>query len=81
MFTKEWGERYAIASCYNGLSIGGGGFTLPRMRLYECSLDAKSPEDFIQNVLPRYIDCNWNTWISGSGSSWRNPPSSKPISW
>ena len=56
MFVKEWGERYAIASCYNGLSIGGGGFTLPRMRLYECSLDAKSPEDFIQSVLPRYID-------------------------
>ena len=56
MFVKEWGERYAIASCYNGLSIGGGGFTLPRMRLYECSLDAKSPEDFLANELPKYID-------------------------
>ena len=56
MFVKEWGERYAIASCYNGLSIGGGGFTLPRMRLYECSLDAKSPEDFLENHLPKYID-------------------------
>ena len=56
MFVKEWGEQYAIASCYNGLAIGGGGFTLPRMRLYECSLDAVSPEDFIQNVLPRYVD-------------------------
>ena len=56
MFVKEWGERYAIASCYNGLSIGGGGYTLPRMRLYECSLDAKRPGDFIENVLPRYID-------------------------
>ena len=56
MFVKEWGEKYAIASCYNGLSIGGGGYTLPRMRLYECSLDARDPEDFIQNVLPRYVD-------------------------
>ncbi len=56
MFVREWGERYAIASCYNGLSIGGGGFTLPRMRLYECALDAKSPEDFIENRLPAYID-------------------------
>lgn len=56
MFTSEWGERYAIASCYNGLFIGGGGFTLPRMRLYECALDAKSPEDFIENELPKYID-------------------------
>lgn len=56
MFVKEWGKDYAIASCYNGLSVGGGGFTLPRMRLYECSLDADSVEDFIDNVLPRYID-------------------------
>ncbi|MBQ6121870.1 MAG: YjjI family glycine radical enzyme [Clostridia bacterium] len=56
MFVKEWGERYAIASCYNGLQIGGGGFTLPRMRLYECSLDAKDVDDFLENELPKYID-------------------------
>ena len=56
MFAKEWGERYAIASCYNGLKIGGGGYTLPRMRLYECSLDAKDPEDFLNRELPRHID-------------------------
>ena len=56
MFVEEWGERYAIASCYNGLSIGGGGFTLPRLRLYECSLDAKDPEDFLSRELPRHID-------------------------
>ena len=55
MFEKEWGH-YAIASCYNGLIIGGGGFTLPRLRLYECSLTAKSVEDFLQNELPRYIN-------------------------
>ena len=56
MFKKEWGENYAIASCYNGLLQAGGGFTLPRMKLYECSLHAKDPEDFINNELPRYID-------------------------
>ena len=56
MFVREWGDRYAIASCYNGLMIGGGGYTLPRMRLYECSLDAKNPEDFLERVLPEYID-------------------------
>ena len=56
MFVKEWGEKYAIASCYNGLSIGGGGFTLPRLRLYECALDATSPEDFLNRELPRHID-------------------------
>ncbi len=56
MFVREWGEQYAIASCYNGLSIAGGGYTLPRMRLYECALDAKSPEDFLERELPRHID-------------------------
>ena len=56
MFTSEWGEDYAIASCYNGLKKAGGGYTLPRMRLYECSLDAKSPEDFLERVLPYYMD-------------------------
>lgn len=56
MFTSEWGEDYAIASCYNGLKKAGGGYTLPRMRLYECSLDAKGPEDFLERVLPYYMD-------------------------
>ena len=56
MFVKEWGENYAIASCYNGLLKAGGGFTLPRLRLYECSLTAKDARDFLENELPRYID-------------------------
>lgn len=56
MFVREWGEKYAIASCYNGLLIGGGGYTLPRLRLYECSLDARDADDFLQNELPKYID-------------------------
>ena len=56
MFVKEWGERYAIASCYNGLKKAGGGYTLPRMRLYECSLTAKDVDDFLNRELPRYID-------------------------
>ncbi len=55
MFTQEWGERYAIASCYNGLMIGGGGFTLPRMRLYECSLHSKTVEEFLSRDLPHYV--------------------------
>lgn len=54
MFVKEWGEHYAIASCYNGLLIQGGGYTLPRLRLYEMSLMAKDIEDFIDRVLPYY---------------------------
>ena len=56
MFVKEWGEDYAIASCYNGLKKAGGGYTLPRLKLYECSLTAKDVDDFINNELPKYID-------------------------
>lgn len=54
MFRKEWGDNYAIASCYNGLKVGGGGFTLPRLRMYECSLKADSIDDFLDRVLPYY---------------------------
>ncbi|NLC96608.1 MAG: YjjI family glycine radical enzyme [Erysipelotrichaceae bacterium] len=55
MFKSEWGD-YAIASCYNGLRIKGGGFTLPRLRLYEASLKAKDIADFKNNILPKYTD-------------------------
>jgi YjjI family glycine radical enzyme len=33
MFRSEFQGDYAIASCYNGLKIGGGGYTLTRLRL------------------------------------------------
>lgn len=56
MFTEEWGEDYAIASCYNGLKQGGGGYTLPRLRMYECALEAKDVDDFLNSVLPKYVD-------------------------
>ena len=56
MFVKEWTERYAVASCYNGLTIGGGGFTLPRLRLYECATKADSIEEFMDKTLPYYVD-------------------------
>lgn len=56
MFKEEWTEDYAIASCYNGLKIAGGGFSLPRLRMYECSLKASSKEDFLDNVLPKYAN-------------------------
>ncbi len=55
MFVQDWGEDYAIASCYNGLKIAGGGYTLPRLRMYEMSLKAKDVDDFKTNVLPYYV--------------------------
>ena len=33
MFSSELGENYAIASCYNGLLLGGGSYTLARLLL------------------------------------------------
>ncbi len=54
MFVSEWSENYSIASCYNGLKIGGGGYTLPRLRMYELSQKAIDINDFMNNVLPKY---------------------------
>jgi YjjI family glycine radical enzyme len=55
MFTTEFGvDKYALASCYNGLRIAGGGYTLPRLRLNNIAKLAKSPDDFINIVLPKY---------------------------
>lgn len=45
-------DKYAIASCYNGFHIGGGGYTLVRMKLSNVAKKASSKEDFFENVLP-----------------------------
>ncbi|MFZ5969610.1 MAG: YjjI family glycine radical enzyme [Bacillota bacterium] len=52
MFSGEFGEQYAIASCYNGLPIGGGSYTLVRLNLAGLGKKAADEEDFINNVLP-----------------------------
>jgi len=57
MFTAEFGEdQYALASCYNGLRMAGGGYTLPRLRLNNMAKQASSIEDFMDNVLPKYAN-------------------------
>lgn len=60
MFVSEWGNEYAIASCYNGLKIGGGAYTLSRLRLHECALDAKDIDDFLDNELVKYVNAQLN---------------------
>lgn len=52
MYREDFGGDYAIASCYNGLSIGGGSYTLARLNLFKAAKTAKSLEDFMDNVLP-----------------------------
>lgn len=57
LFLKDFkGQPYGIASCYNGLLIGGGGFTLPRVRLWNMAKEAKNVEDFMNRVLPFYTE-------------------------
>lgn len=63
IYTKDFGGDYAIVSCYNGLYIGGGSFTLVRLNIAGLAKKANSVEDFMERVLPdaadrmnRYID-------------------------
>lgn len=54
MYRGDGIGNYGIASCYNALKIGGGGYTLPRIRLYNVATKAKDKDDFLHNVLPHY---------------------------
>lgn len=56
MFVGELGEDYAIASCYNGLPIGGGNYTLMRLNMGKLAPMAKNAEDFINNLLPDAVE-------------------------
>lgn len=53
MFIKDFKGNYGIASCYNGLKIGGGAFTLVRIKLGKASELSNSIMDFLDNVLPK----------------------------
>ena len=53
MDTKDFGtDKYALASCYNGFIIGGGGHTLVRLMINELAKEANSVEDFIEYKIP-----------------------------
>lgn len=56
MFRKELGDRYVIASCYNGLLTGGGSFTLSRLILSNIAKRSKDLADFKERVLPHVMD-------------------------
>lgn len=52
MDTLDFGtENYAIASCYNGFIVGGGGYTLVRLVLNRLAQTSNSVEDFLENKL------------------------------
>ncbi|MCT8978057.1 YjjI family glycine radical enzyme [Clostridium sp. CX1] len=53
MFSEEFKPyNYSIASCYNGLYIGGGSYTLVRLNLAALAKKASSVEVFLNEILP-----------------------------
>ena len=52
MMVADWGEDYAVASCYNGMRLGGGIYTLVRLTSKEAAGLANGLEDFLIRVLP-----------------------------
>lgn len=59
MMVQDWGEDYVIASCYNGMRLGGGIFTLVRVNLDKAaSLSDGSQADFLERIIP-YIGKYW----------------------
>lgn len=55
MFVRDLGVNYSIASCYNGLPIGGGSFTLVRLVLARLANKANNAEHFLEEVLPEAV--------------------------
>ena len=56
MFSTDLDAQYGIASCYNGLPIGGGAYTLVRLVLARLADEADGIEDFLENVLPKAVN-------------------------
>lgn len=54
LFTEDL-DDYAIASCYNGLKIGGGAYTLVRLNLAALIPVINSSESFFESVLDDVI--------------------------
>ncbi|WP_310602286.1 YjjI family glycine radical enzyme [Anaerosporobacter sp.] len=56
MFVQELSENYVIASCYNGLNLGGGSYTLCRVLLGNLAKKADNIEHFKKEVLPETLE-------------------------
>lgn len=74
MFQSELGEDYVIASCYNGLKLGGGSYTLSRLILGNIAKRSKNIEDFKKHQLPyvcekmaQYMDARIKFEVEESG--------------
>ncbi|MDR2940537.1 MAG: YjjI family glycine radical enzyme, partial [Clostridiales bacterium] len=74
LFEAELGKNYAVASCYNGLIIKGGAYTLTRLLLSNLAKKADSIEGFFSGQLPEcvkvmlnYMDERVNFIVNESG--------------
>ncbi len=56
MNCKDLGEKYGIASCYNGLPVGGGSHTLVRLNLRYLSEKCENIDQFLDSIIPEAID-------------------------
>jgi len=56
MFSEDFNGDYSIVSCYNGLYIGGGSYTLVRINLGRVSETCNSEKELFEKVLPDVID-------------------------
>ncbi|MCM1988422.1 YjjI family glycine radical enzyme [Oceanirhabdus seepicola] len=73
MFTEDI-ENYGIASCYNGLKIGGGAYTLVRLNFGRLVDHAENKDHFMNELFPdavekmlQYIDMRINFLVEESG--------------
>lgn len=74
MFKGELTENYVIASCYNGLPLGGGSYTLCRLILGNIAKRSENIQDFKERQLPyvmdimaRYMDARIRFEVEESG--------------
>lgn len=74
MFKSELTEDYVIASCYNGLRVGGGSYTLCRLILGNIAKRSENIQDFKENQLPyvlkimaEYMDARVRFEVEESG--------------
>lgn len=61
MYSADWGNDYAIVSCYNALPIGGGAFTLGRLNMKNLADAADNCEHLVGKLLPDAVksQCEW----------------------
>ncbi|BEP29134.1 YjjI family glycine radical enzyme [Helicovermis profundi] len=52
MFRNDFKGDYAIVSCYNGLNIGGGSYSLVRLKMNKLAFTANDLDDFLESKLP-----------------------------